>query len=219
MEFDIEDFVAQPGLDKYNQCRKEDLFLIAAHFKVPVSKQDRKEAVKKQLHDALVDKNILPPISTLSHGATLPSPDHGLRKLELELEMRRLELKDRELQREFEFRKLELEENTRRESLRLSARSSRSNDETGLDVNKCVRMVPPFCEKDVDKYFVLFERVAVTLDWPKDIWPLLLQCVFTGKAQEAYASLSVEASANYEEVKGAVMRAVRSFQKCLQHVR
>lgn len=175
MEFDIEDFVAQPGLDKYNQCRKEDLFLIAAHFKVPVSKQDRKEAVKKQLHDALVDKNILPPISTLSHGATLPSPDHGLRKLELELEMRRLELKDRELQREFEFRKLELEENTRRESLRLSARSSRSNDETGLDVNKCVRMVPPFCEKDVDKYFVLFERVAVTLDWPKDIWPLLLQ--------------------------------------------
>lgn len=53
-----------------------------------------------------------------------------------------------------------------------------------------IRLIPPFSERDVDKYFVLFERVATTLKWPKEIWPLLLQCVFTGKTQEAYASLT-----------------------------
>ena len=41
-------------------------------------------------------------------------------------------------------------------------------------------------------YFVLFECVATTLKWLRSIWSLLLQCVFTGKAQDAYASLSPE---------------------------
>lgn len=201
------------SLDKYNQCRKEALFSIAAHFKVPVSKQDKKEVVTIPLHVALVDKSILPPISALSHGAVLPGPDPGLRKLESQVEMRRLELKERELQRDFELRKFEREETTRRESLRLRARPSSRNDETDFNMNKCIRLVLPFSEKDVDKYVVLFERVASTLNWSKDIWPLLLQCVFTGKAQEAYASLSVEASAKYEEVKCAVMRAYQLVLK------
>ena len=65
--------------------------------------------------------------------------------------------------------------------------------------------MPPFSERDVDKYCVLFERVATTLKWPKEIWPLLLQCVFTGKAQEAYASLSPEVSLNFDQVKVAVL--------------
>lgn len=68
-------------------------------------------------------------------------------------------------------------------------------------------MVPSFCEKDVDKYFTLFEHVANTLKWPKDVWSLLLQCVFTGKAQEAYASFTPEVSLDYDKVKAVVLRA------------
>lgn len=45
-------------------------------------------------------------------------------------------------------------------------------------------MVLPFNEKDVDKYFVLLERVATTLKWPKNVWTLMLQCVLSGKAQD-----------------------------------
>ncbi len=52
---------------------------------------------------------------------------------------------------------------------------------------------------------MLFEQVATTLKWPTEIWPLLLQCVFTGKAQETYASLSPEASLDYDQVKSAVL--------------
>ena len=53
-----------------------------------------------------------------------------------------------------------------------------------FDACKNIRLVPPFFEKEVDKYFNHFESVATTLNWPKEVWPLLLQCVFTGKAQE-----------------------------------
>ncbi len=176
---------------------------------MPITKQDKKQDIKYQLHIALAERKLLPPVSALpSHAAAHSDPE--LRKLELQVEMWRLELKDKELQHEFELRKFEIEETGRRESGRVRARQlSRDSAtmETDFDVNKCIRLIPPFSERDVDKYFVLFERVAMTLKWPTEIWPLLLQCVFTGKAQEAYASLSPEASLDYDQVKSAVLRS------------
>lgn len=89
----------------------------------------------------------------------------------------------------------------RRESGRLSGwQAGPQSSEPGFDVNKCIRLILPFSERDI-------ERIANALKWPKDVWTILLQCVFTGKAQEAYASLSPDDSLNYETVKGAVLRA------------
>ena len=70
-----------------------------------------------------------------------------------------------------------------------------------------IRLVPPFQEKEVDKYFVHFEKVADSLNWPKESWVLLLQSVLVGKTQENYASLSVEQSSNYEHVNEAILKA------------
>ena len=52
-----------------------------------------------------------------------------------------------------------------------------------------IRLVPPFQEKEVDKYFAHFEKVADSLNWPKESWVLSLQSVLVGKAQEIYGSL------------------------------
>ncbi|XP_060949305.1 uncharacterized protein LOC133026426 [Limanda limanda] len=63
----------------------------------------------------------------------------------------------------------------------------------------------------VDKYKNLISGFSLknseTLEWPRQFWPLLLQCVFTGKAQDAYASLESGMSLNYDHVKEAVLRA------------
>lgn len=61
-----------------------------------------------------------------------------------------------------------------------------------FDVCKNIRLVPSFLKKDVDKYFRHFERVAVTLNWPKDAWPLQLQCVLRRKAQEVFSALAID---------------------------
>lgn len=53
-------------------------------------------------------------------------------------------------------------------------------------VTKYIKLVPPFRESEVDAYFVAFERFAGKLKWPYDMWPLLLQCSLTGKAQEIW---------------------------------
>ena len=49
--------------------------------------------------------------------------------------------------------------------------------EYNFDVTKHIRLVPPFQEKEVDKYFLHFEKVAENLNWPKEHWTLLLQSV------------------------------------------
>ena len=55
-----------------------------------------------------------------------------------------------------------------------------------LDPARNIRLVPPFQEKEVDKYFAHFEKVADSLNWPKESWVLLLQSVLVGKCQEIY---------------------------------
>lgn len=200
MEFDLEDFVVGPTVEKLNACTKSNLLAVAARFEVPVTKQEKKQFIKQQIHSALADKDILPSLDSGTTQVGVGAPDSEVRKLELQLEMRRVEL-------EFELRKLELEAAERRESARMSSQQSSRFVDADFDVNKCIRLVPPFSENDVDRYFVLFERVARTLNWPEDVWPLLLQCVFIGKAQEAYASLSPEDSLKYDKVKTAVERA------------
>ena len=73
--------------------------------------------------------------------------------------------------------------------------------------------MPPSQEKEVDKYFAHFEKVADSLNWPKESWVLLLQNVLVGKAQEIYGSLSVEQSSNYEHVKEAIFKAYELIEK------
>ena len=53
----------------------------------------------------------------------------------------------------------------------------------------------------------MFERLADAQNWPDSERILLLQCVFTGKAQKAYAGLSAEQCTGYKMVKEAVLKA------------
>lgn len=77
----------------------------------------------------------------------------------------------------------------------------------GFDVVSNLRLVPQFCERDLDTFFTLFERVAESRGWSDSDHTVLLQCVFTGKAQEAYSALTLRESRVYATVKTAVLRA------------
>ena len=70
---------------------------------------------------------------------------------------------------------------------------------THFDVTKHIRLVPPFQEKEVDKYFLHFEKVAENLKWPKEHWTVLLQSVVIGKAHEIHTQLSLEQSSDYDK--------------------
>lgn len=131
--------------------------------------------------------------------------------------MRRLELRERELshkrelrekQIDFEHRKMVMENELKElETKGVRSKFGSYSEEGGFDLNKWIRLVPPFNDGDVDCYFIMFEHAANTLKWPKDVWPLLLQSVLTGKALDAYASMAPEACMDYDQVKSEVRRA------------
>ena len=131
-----------------------------------------------------------------------------LRELELKAER---EKRDLELKAEQEKALLEAEKEAaaREHELKMASlgKPSPSDKASAFDPARNIRLVPPFQEKEVDRYFAHFEKVADSLNWPKESWVLLLQSVLVGKAQEIYGSLSVEQSSNYEHVKEAILKA------------
>ena len=143
-----------------------------------------------------------------------------------------LQMRELEIQRQIEFEKLRLEQEkfkieqerqmqTEREKLKFDAELrmkelelqnmtvKRQSLDSGahFDVTKHIRFVPPFQEKEVDKYFLHFEKVAENLKWPKEHWTLLLQSVIIGKAREIYTQLTVEQSSSYDTVKELILKA------------
>lgn len=82
-----------------------------------------------------------------------------------------------------------------------------SEPHSKFDIGISLRLLPKFNERDPDTFFSLFERVADTCGWPDMECTLLLQCVFTGKAQEAYSALSPTDCKSYTKVKAAVLKA------------
>lgn len=211
MEFSLDEFVSVPTMEVFNKCTKENLLLLAEHYKVEVSKQSKKATIKAELFNAFAQRSIFPPLSLPKSpllSASDSVSDENVRLKELELELERLAVKERELYylNVLEQKKLEQQTQIRLREMELEHVSSQSKNKD-FDVSKNIRLVPPFNEKDVDKYFILFERVALTLKWPKEIWTLLLQSTLIGKAQVAYASLGVEDSLDFDKVKASVLRA------------
>ena len=154
---------------------------------------------------------------------TLEREDRRLRE-KLEQEKIRLEMEEREKekQREMEREKIEQQERIEIEKEKLhfelkmkelelegKSKSKPLPLDSGkiFDVTKHIRLVPPFQEKEVDKYILHFEKVAENLKWPREHWTLLLQSNVIGKAREIYTQLSLEQSSDYDKVKELILKA------------
>ena len=124
-------------------------------------------------------------------------------KLRLEME-ERIVIEKEKLDFQLKMKELELQEKTKPKILPLDTSKT-------FDVTKHIQLVPPFQEKEVDKYFLHFEKVAENLKWPKEHWTLLLQSVVIGKAREIYTQLSLEQSSDYDKVKELILKAYERF--------
>ena len=126
---------------------------------------------------------------------------------ETEIERRRFEQESERAKFEVERQKLEVER------IRLQLIEEGKMSATALigtecfDVAKNVRLLPKSEECNVETFFNLFERVAEAHNWPETGRTMMLQCVLTGRAQEAYSALSVAESRVYVSAKTAVLKA------------
>ena len=179
--------------------KKSELLALATHYKVEVSTTTQKADIRKVLLAHLVDEEIV--------------LDEEVDALP-DLELKRFELQDCKKERESRLRIKELEIRERELSIELKRKelevartvTSKPRVRDKFDMSKHIRFVPPFQDTEVDKYF-LHLKIALSLEWPKEVWTLLLQSVLLGKAREVYSALSVDQSSDYDVVKGAILKA------------
>ena len=231
MSFDLDKFTAEPSVELLKLGKKTDLLNLAKHYKLSEIKSSmRKHEIKNILVQYFVDEEIFNE-NALSLIVDIQSVSSS-KELELKFQIRQLEIQEREKEREWKERDKEREREERekeREREREREREKREEREKerefqlrmreieianqpkqkieyNFDVTKHIRLVPPFQEKEVDKYFLHFEKVAENLNWPKEHWTLLLQSVLIGKAREIYTQLGVEQSHHYETVKELILK-------------
>lgn len=63
--FRLQNFVTNPSIEQINLCRKQELLLIADHYKIIVSKQDLKRDIKNKLLQRLRELSVLPMSNTV----------------------------------------------------------------------------------------------------------------------------------------------------------
>ena len=68
-----------------------------------------------------------------------------------------------------------------------------------------VKLVPLTAQDDIESYLVTFERIMEAYKVPKEQWTYYLAPQLTGKAQQAFAALSLDESKTYNGVKTAVL--------------
>ena len=211
MSFDLQAFVAAPSQELLNLAKKSDLLDIAAYYELTtVNKTMLKQEINNILVQFMVDKEILDS-SALS---LVLFTQTGLQMRELEIqkqiEFEKLRVEQEKLKIEMEEKERERQYNLRKKELEMqNMMVKRQPLDSGayFDVTKHIRLVPLFQEKEVDKCFLHFEKVAENLKWPKEHWTLLLQSVIIGKAREIYTQLTVEQSSSYDTVKELIPKA------------
>lgn len=199
-KFDINEFVesfeASPSEIKLNALKRTELFDLAKHYSVSVMASMKKADVKAVLVEFFVDECMLEIETT---GISQYSEEAAIKLKELELQIQVEQRKKAEVE-------LEL----------VKSKQPTQTQSTVFDPSKHIRLVPRFQDKEIDKYFGQFEKVADRLQWPSDMRTLLLQSVLTGKAQEVYSALPVEQSKNYTLVKSAILKAYEQVPEAYQ---
>ena len=230
MDPQVEDFVSEPTIDKLLKLKREHLISLMSHYDLVVDKSKRKAQIRDVLISHMVKNNILNDDALEYMSKEEKSETLRIREMELEheKEMRLRELKyereklefekEQEMKRqEQEREKLAFEKELKLRELEIMAAEKEKDrvmkiklEQSKLehfDASKYVKFVPPFIEKDVDKYFLLFEKVAKDLNWPLDKYTILLQSALKGKASETYTALSPEQTSDYQFVKESILKA------------
>lgn len=206
----VEDFIQSPSEEVLEQCNKEQLTKIAQHYSIEVEPKRTKENLKSIIKANLQESGVLMDgkgesgVSISMTGLTFEQQKELLLlKLDHEKELEKIKYKKEQLKLDLEMQKLTLI----REGKVSAAVLNEEPISSRFDVASNLRLLPKFNESDVETFFCLFERVADLRCWPDEERTLMLQCVFTGKAQEVCSALSSEDCKDYKVVKSAVLKA------------
>ena len=164
-KFNPEDFMSSPDKGVFNALRKDELILLAKHLELESKQAMRKDEIRQIIVNHLVDTEVF-------EGTMLETSSKTMLEIKkLEMQEKR-EKEEREMQERLKREEMERQERLEKEKLafqhememkklevqmKLGLSSDSEKHSEKFDVTKNIRLVPPFQEKDADKYFLHFE--------------------------------------------------------------
>ena len=227
----VDKFVDSPSVALLDQCTKDQLLLIAEKYEIEILDKKLKESVKGSLMAGLLEQRMIQPVggtqSSASTGTVLSFEQQKellllkqTHELQLQVQLQNIKQQNdlalEEVKQKTELVRLELQNKKlnliQQGILPGSADSDNPVFRSGapvasFDIFNNLRLLPKFNERDPDSFFSLFERIAESRKWPEGDQALMLQCVLTGRAQEAYSTLSAADCKVYKRVKSAMLKA------------
>ena len=168
MDPQVEDFVSEPTIDKLIKLKREHLISLMSHYDLVVDKSKRKAQIRDVLIRHMVENDILNDNALEYISKDEKSEALRIREMELqhEKEMRLRELEYEREKLEYEREKHEYEKELKLKELEIMAAEKEKDRVMKLklkkskmehfDASKYVKFVPPFIEKDVDKFLDCF---------------------------------------------------------------
>jgi hypothetical protein len=166
MVFDLQKFLQSPDVNLIQQLKKAELFEFVEHFSLDVKQSARKLEVRNAvilylINERILDRSAMSLVVELEKVTRDYSQEIQLKQLEREIEKERFEQErerfaqeHRKREHEIQIKQLEIEN----QRLRNKEAEIRNASKMDFDVVKNARLVPKFHEKDVDKFFVHFEK-------------------------------------------------------------
>lgn len=205
---DLDAFFQLPSAAALCSGTKEQLLEIAKRYKVDVNESWLRDELRAFVMLSLYENGVLPKetggaVAEPKVVSSQPLVGHE-RTLTFEQQERLLGQQERVLALQLELEQAKLRVLDRQAAAAGDIGPGRVRESAE---GSNLRFVPKFNERDPDTFFTLFERVATSRAWPDSEMVLLLQCVLTGKAQEAYSAVCAQENLTYQGVKAAVLKA------------
>ncbi len=220
-EQDVCDFLSDcQSVDALSRLSAAELRVVCQYLDAPSSTMNKSEMISF-VTDQLFQKSPEDPSEVSAQGHIVPplasATEFRDEVSKPETQKQEEVVVDRDMDSN-EIHRLELQvrlEEAQAEKLRLQIQLGQINHtslssitmSSQFDPSRAVKLIPRFSEDSVEEFFAAFERIADTMKWPVEYWPILLQQSLTGKALRVYTSLSNSDSKSYEVIKREVLKA------------
>ena len=202
--FDAAAFMSEPSKEALLKLRKEDLIALTNFLNIEIKRSSSKSEIQRTILQFL---NFESTTTVDTDNDDVQNYDENLEMMRLKLEMKKLDIENERSKRELENERSKREHELALKKLEFQLMNSENNSShDAFDLTKHIRFVPIFDEADVDKFFLHFEKVAISMKWPEESWVMLLQTALRGKAREIYTQLSID-EAQYYLVKRLILNA------------
>lgn len=199
MSFNLEEFLARPSKRELDSLLKPQLRQVVRQLEIECEEHAKKAELKRLVLDYFVQEDLISDDKLNGVDSELEIKrlelEHQAREQEknreCQLKMKELELKEKEiaarneldlkerelaLQNELDLKEKELQMQLNLKELELKSKTVPTVTENSagaaketFDFTSHVKLVLPFQEHKVDKFFLRFEKIAVNLHWPSEV--------------------------------------------------